>query len=138
MKVKERLAELYPTATAFQAGKDTYETWAKMGRALGISQGALYAHKIVLTMGKTPKNVQENQFCYLTAEDLEENMQAVLHDSSVNKVMLYKIVKPEIFYLNQIGYLGLEFIREMKGSTWAQVAKGGMPGAMQQRHEVTA
>lgn len=134
MKVKERLAELYPTATAFQAGKDTYETWAKMGRALGISQGALYAHKTALgATAKQPVEIVKNFAYDLTSEQIDNNIKQLLHGMTINIVKVYKIIDSVLFYQDVTDYKGLEFIREDKGVSWNNVCKNQMPYAISGR-----
>lgn len=131
MSICENLMKLYPTPELFQAGRSKYGTWLNMSKALHVSEGSLYRHKTTLGMPKKqPAVIAKNFAEHLTAEEITMNIKKLIQGMTVNIVKVYDIVKPDLFYQNQRAYEGLEFIREDKGATWAQVTHSMMPYAI--------
>jgi hypothetical protein len=55
----------------------------------------------------------------VTQEEIDERIEEF--KSNANVFRRYKITDPETFYANPLGYDGLEFVSEERGTTWRNI-----------------
>jgi hypothetical protein len=122
MKIKDMLMKLYPTPESMLKDREKCNSWKQMGEMIGVTVYSLATHRRVLGIEKEIAGKKGKNFCDATCTQVEANIKELLQGESKNIVKRYKIAEPDLFYRDQRGYRGLEYIGTEEGSVWRQLS----------------
>ena len=121
MRINKKLMTLYPTKEVMANQREKYRDLNDMARKVGVSPYSLNEHRKFLKLGNEPNKKQVN-ILNIPESEIYNNIKELVGSQGKNVVNKYKIVDAELFWQNQRGYAGLEFIGTFNGSTWKEAS----------------
>ncbi len=131
MKINKKMVMLYPTQEVMQKHRDKYRSWKCMATGTGVSIDTLNAHRKFLGMKVEQRGGWAEKYNDLSFDEILVNIKDMLKGTSKNVYDKYLIVDEGLFYKNQIGYDGLNFLGTFEGTTWKNK---NMPSAIVRGH----